>query len=169
MTSICTAIVLAIDPEIQAKRESILKQLRDGTLPPLAKYMSESMEHANSNCSYTLAELKKVHEELTLLNDDEDNHLFWTNTYKPSLYHRTDQNGECFLSCFFDTKSCFICTTCCFFWYKKFFEQIFNFNVKKPLKVLFCDRKLLFKSNLFCQKSTIYVCLSILRCKLAHT
>ena len=51
MTSICTATVLAIDPEIQAKRESILKQLRDGTLPPLAKYMSESMEHANSNCS----------------------------------------------------------------------------------------------------------------------
>ena len=75
MTSICTAILSAIDPEIQAKREIILKQLRDGTLPPLAKYMSESMEHANINCSYTLAELKKVHEELTLL-DDEDNQLF---------------------------------------------------------------------------------------------
>ena len=91
MTSICTATVLAIDPEILAKRESIFKQLRDGTLPPLAKYMLESMEHTNSNYSYTLAELKKVHEELTLLND-EDNQLFWTNTCKPSLFHRADRN-----------------------------------------------------------------------------
>ena len=85
MAEVCSVVIKAVDPEVLSKRTSLLKSLRDGQLPALAKYLSEPTKHANNDHSYSLAELRQVHEQFTMVNGSKE---FWRNTEKPILsYH----------------------------------------------------------------------------------
>ena len=85
MAEVCSVVIKAVDPEVLSKRTSLLKSLRDGQLPALAKYLSEPTKHANNDHSYSLAELRQVHEQFTMVNGSK---AFWRNTEKPILsYH----------------------------------------------------------------------------------
>ena len=68
-----------------ADQRTSLNSLRDGQLPPLTKYLSEPTKHANNDHSYSLVELRQVHEQFTMVNGSKE---FWRNTEKPILSYR---------------------------------------------------------------------------------
>ena len=88
MTSLCSVIALSIDPEVEEHSKRLLERLRDGFIPPIVKFLSEPGEPAGIDCTLTLADLRNVHENFTMINASN----FWKTTHKPSLFEREGRN-----------------------------------------------------------------------------